>query len=118
MTNLGNLPFQVPDVKHIAALDMDLICRTFGFALRSKGAQGYTQVMDEIARNINSSLPDWASAQIEEYGKVLEPGDRLSIHLSLTMPKNTDANKDYAGNMRFWDKEITYVIKSHNERKK
>jgi hypothetical protein len=37
----------------------------------------------------------------------------MILNLELTLPKDVDAKKDYAGNVRFWDKEITYVIKSH-----
>lgn len=115
ITNVGNLPFQVPDVKHVAALDMDLICRAFGFALRSKGTEGYAPTMDEIARNVNRFLPDWAGANIEECGQTLQPGSTIIVHLNITMPDNTDAGKDYEGNMRFWNKEITYEIKSQNQ---
>lgn len=114
LTNLGNLPFQVPDVRHVAALDMDLICRATGFALRSKGAEGYVPTMDEIARNVNRFLPDWAGASIEECGQTLQPGATMTIHLHITMPGNTDAARDYEGNMRFWNNEITYQVKSQN----
>lgn len=114
LTNTGNLSFTIPDVKHVAALDMDLICRAFGFALRSKGGEGYHATMDELAKNVNRYLPDWASAHIEEAGQTLQPGETKIIHLNITMPKNTDAAKDYTGNMRFWNKSISYEIKSQS----
>jgi len=112
ITNLGNLPFTIPDVKHVAALDMDLLCRAFGFALRSKGGEGYEATLNEIAKNVNRYLPDWASAHIEEAGQTLEPGGTKIVQMKITMPSNTDAGKDYAGSMRFWNKEITYEVKS------
>ncbi|MEO7962112.1 MAG: hypothetical protein ABIR19_11225 [Ginsengibacter sp.] len=115
ITNMGNLPFQVPDVKHVATLDMDLICRAFGFALRSKGAEGYGPTLDEISRNVNRYLPDWAAANVAEYGQTLQPGETRIVHLTITMPENTDAGKDYTGSMRFWNQEINYEIKSQNE---
>ena len=115
LTNVGNLPFQVPDVTHVAALDMDLVCRAFGFALRSKGAEGYIPTMDEIARNVNRYLPDWAASNIEECGQTLQPGTTMTVHLNITMPNNADAGKDYEGNMRFWNNEITYQIKSQKQ---
>ena len=115
ISNTGNLPFQIPDVKHIAAFDMDLICRAVGVALRSKGGEGYIAAMDEIAKNVNRNLPDWASAHIEENGQTLAAGATMIIHLNITLPDNTDANKDYSGNMRFWTNEITYDIKSQHE---
>ncbi len=118
LTNLGNLPFQVPAVKHIAPLDMDIICRAVGFGLRDKGNEGYEKVLDEIVKNAHDSLADWAAANVAECGQVVQPGESLVIHLSVTLPRNTDPQKDYGGNIRFWDKEITYVIKSHYENHK
>jgi hypothetical protein len=113
LTNTGNIRFKVPDVKHIAALDMDLICRALGVAIRDKGAEGYESVLNEISRNINQNIPDWAGCHIEENGTELAPGATMLLHLHITLPKNTDAAKDYAGNLRFWDEDIAYVIKSH-----
>ncbi|MEP6681946.1 MAG: hypothetical protein ABJA35_01755 [Parafilimonas sp.] len=115
ITNTGNLPFTIPDVKHVAALDMDLVCRAFGFALRSKGGEGYIPTMDELAKNVNRYLPDWASAHVEEAGQTLQPGETKLIQLNITLPKNTDAGKDYSGNMRFWNKKISYEIKSQSD---
>ncbi|MEP6465278.1 MAG: hypothetical protein ABJB05_03190 [Parafilimonas sp.] len=115
ITNTGNLPFQIPDVKHIAALDMDLICRAVGVALRGKGGEGYISTMDEIAKNVNRNLPDWASAHIEENGQTLAAGATMIVHLNITLPNNTDSSRDYNGNMRFWNKQITYEIKSQSE---
>jgi hypothetical protein len=114
LTNLGNVSFEVPDIKHVAALDMDMLCRAFGFAFRSKGAEGFTPVMDEITKNIQGTLPDWAAATVEEIGTVLAPGQRLIIHLNISMPRNADPKKDYSGEVRFWDKDISFVIKSHS----
>ena len=118
LTNLGNMPFQVPDVKHVAALDMDFLCRAFGFGFRTKGAEGYMPTMDEITKNIQSNLADWAPGNVEEIGKIVAPGESLMIHLNITLPANSDPRKDYSGNIRFWDKDIAFVIKSHNEKYK
>ncbi|MCG2613409.1 hypothetical protein LZZ85_03920 [Terrimonas sp. NA20] len=112
LSNLGNIPFQVPDVKHIAALDMDLICRAFGMGMRIGGAGGAMSALDEVAKNMHANLPDWANAEIEENGQVLEPGAKQMIHLQITMPKNSDGKKDYGGNVRFWDQELTYMVKA------
>ncbi len=112
LTNLGNVAFQVPDVKHAAALDMDMLCRAFGVAMRSSGANGYESMLNEVSKNIQSNLPDWASVNIAECGVVLQPGETLLINLSITIPQNCNPGKDYSGNIRFWDKDISYAIKS------
>ncbi|MBC7875337.1 MAG: hypothetical protein H7Y01_15155 [Ferruginibacter sp.] len=117
LTNLGNIPFQVPDVKHVATLDMDMLCRAFGVAMRKSGS-GYEEILNDISKNIQSNLPDWAQASIAENGAVLQPGEKLLIHISITIPKNCDPQNDYNGSMRFWDKVISYVIKSNNSKKK
>ena len=118
LTNLGNMPFQVPEIKHVAPLDMDLLCRAFGFGFRTRGAEGYMKTMDEITKNIQSNLADWSAASVEEVGKIVQPGQSLIIHLNITLPANSDARKDYDGNIRFWDKDIEFVIKSHDEKLK
>jgi hypothetical protein len=112
LTNLGNMPFQVPEVKHVAALDMDFICRALGMGSRSNGAKNATQLLDEIAKNVQANLPDWANAKVEESGQTVDPGAAMLIHLHITMPKNSDASKDYSGNVRFWDHELTYSVKA------
>jgi hypothetical protein len=114
LVNTGNIVFKVPDVKHIAALDMDLVCRALGVAVREKGAEGYESLLNKISSNINEHIPDWASCYIEENGAELAPAATMLLHLNITLPRNTDAAKDYAGNLRFWDKDIAYVVKSHN----
>jgi hypothetical protein len=112
LVNLGNIGFQVPEVKHVAALDMDFICRALGMGTRSSGLKNATQVLDEIAKNIQANLPDWANAQVEESGQLLEPGGKMLIHLHITMPKNSEPSKDYSGNVRFWNQELTYSVKA------
>jgi hypothetical protein len=117
LTNKGNMPFQIPDVKHVAPLDMDMLCRAFGFAFRGKGSEGLMSTFDEITKNIQNSLPEWAAASVKENGKILQPGQSCMVHLAITLPKNSDARKDYSGVARFWDKDIAFVIKSHNDNK-
>jgi hypothetical protein len=112
LANLGNIPFQVPEVKHVAALDMDMLCRAFGMGMRSAGSGGVIQMLDEVTKNMQSNLADWANARIEENGNILEPGEKKLIHLHITLPKNSDSKKDYSGSIRFWDQDITYLVKA------
>jgi hypothetical protein len=114
LTNMGNVDFQIPEVKHVAALDMDLLCRAFGMAMRGKGERGYEQILNEISHNIQSHLPDWARSEIKEQGQVIRPGQVTTVHLTIQVPANCDPTKDYNGNMRFWDKDIAYTLKSHS----
>ncbi len=113
LSNVGNMPFQIPGIKHVAPLDMDMLCGAFGFAFRQHGDKGFNKVMDEVTHNIYSNFIDWASTKVKEQGQVMEPGGIMLVNLEINMPKNADASKDYEGNIRFWDKEIRFEIKSH-----
>jgi hypothetical protein len=118
VTNTGNLPFQVPEVKHVTTLDMDFFCRALSLAIRDKGQEGYTPMMDELTKNIQKDMSGWVAVAIKETGNIIAPGETTTLTLHITLPNDMDAKKDYAGNIRFWDKEITYVIKSHLEKVK
>ena len=115
LQNMGNVPFQVPEVKHITTLDMDYLCRGLAMAVRDKGMEGFMPVMDELTKNIHRDMVGWSSIHIEESGMIVAPGKRLQLHFTLTLPEDVDPGRDYSGNIRLWDKEITYSIKSHDE---
>lgn len=110
--NTGNIPFNIPEVKHIAALDMDFFCRAFGMGMRKSGSEGVEKMLDEVTRNMQHHLTEWAAASIEEKGMELKPGEKSVINLRITMPAKSDGSKDYSGNIRFWDKDIHYVVKA------
>ena len=81
--------------------------------MREKGGEGFTATMDELTRNIHKDMADWAIVNIEESGRVLEPGESIQLHLTLTLPENVDPKRDYSGTMRLWDQTLSYSIKSH-----
>ncbi len=113
VTNLGNLPFQIPEIKHVAALDMDYLCRALGMAFRENNTEGLTATLDRATQNIKDNLTNWADARVAEAGKIMEPGRSMVVNLKITLPKNADARNDYSGNVRFWDKDLSFVVKSH-----
>ncbi len=112
-TNSGNLPFKVPDVKHVNTFDEDYLCRAMSLAMREKGGEGFMATMDELTRNIHKDMAGWAIVKLEESGRTLEPGESIQLHLTLTLPKNVDPGKDYFGTVRLWNKVLSYNIKSH-----
>ncbi|MBN9313661.1 MAG: hypothetical protein BGO40_01885 [Chryseobacterium sp. 39-10] len=115
LTNVGNLPFQIPEIKHIAALDMDYLCRAFGFAFRDKKAVSFTETLNAITNDIKKNLTEWASTKVREAGKIVNPGNSMLVHLDFAIPKNADASNDYSGNIRFWNIDLSFVIKAHTE---
>lgn len=118
VTNKGNMPFQVPELKHAAVLDMDILCRAFGRGFREADNENLMSTLDEVARNLKDNLADWVSISVDEAGEMVAPGDSLLLHVNFTLPENAVSKRDYDGNFRFWDKEISVLIKSHNEPKK
>lgn len=112
-TNSGNLPFKIPDPKHVNTFDEDYLCRATSLAMREKGGEGFMATMDELTRNIHKDMADWAMVKLDESGSVLQPGESVQLHFTLTLPKNVDPNKDYFGTVRLWNKTLSYNIKSH-----
>lgn len=112
-TNTGNMPFKIPDIKHSNTFDEDYLCRATSLAMREKGGEGFMATMDQLTKNIHDQLADWTIVKLDESGRTLQPGDSIQLHLTLTLPKNVDATKDYFGTMRLWNKMLSYNIKSH-----
>jgi hypothetical protein len=113
LTNKGNMPFKIPDVKHVTTLDADYLCRATSLAMREKGKEGFNAMMDELTRNIHRDMADWAIFKLEESGREVAPGESLLLHVTLTLPKNVDRGRDYSGTVRIWDHMVSYHIKSH-----
>lgn len=117
VSNLGNLDFQIPNAKHAAALDMDLLCRAFGKGFREHQAEGLNATLDKVTQLIKDHLPNWANSRIEEAGDIIKPGKQRLVNYTFIMPKEADAENDYDLNVRFWDKELSIAIKSHQQPK-
>lgn len=112
LTNSGNVPFTIPDIKHNTVLDFDYICRALSKAIREKGDQGIEATLDEVTKDIHDEMAGWVDVKIDEAGTTVDPGDIISMHLGLTLPGDANPLKDYFGNIRIWNKTITYKIKS------
>jgi len=114
LTNNGNVPFTIPEIKHTTTLDADYLCRATSLAMREKGGEGFMIMMDALTKNVYKDMADWANISINESGKTLAPGESAQIELTITLPQNVDSKKDYFGNIRFWNETISYYIKSHD----
>jgi hypothetical protein len=118
LTNSGNIPFQIPQLKHASILDMDLLCRAFGFAFRKNENDDLTSTINEVVKNIKLNMVDWISISVDEFNQIIQPNESVLLHVHFILPKNANPKRDYSGNFRFWDKDIAIVIKSHIENKK
>ena len=116
LTNNGNLPFKIPsNIRHTTMLDEDYLCRALSFAIREKGGEGFNPVMDELTRNVHKEMADWVELQLKEAGSIVEPGKAMLLHLSFTLPRNTNSSRDYSGNIRIADKTISYRINAYED---
>lgn len=116
LVNKGNLPFQVPELRHAAMLDMDLLCRAFGKGFREPENDTLVATLDEVTRILKENLTEWVSISVDERDEIVQPGETLLLHVNFTIPKDADPRRDYNGSFRFWDQEISVVIKSHREK--
>jgi hypothetical protein len=71
-----------------------------------------------VTKNVKENLADWAEVSLDKFGEIVDSGQSMSLTLNLTMPGNSDPKRDYEIDLRFWDKEISCVVKSHIEKKK
>jgi len=113
VTNTGNMPFQIPTVSHVAPLDMDMLCRAFGFGFRNDKEEGFTETMDHVTRNLKENMPNWANSKVEQAGEILEPSKSMLVTIVITIPKNAKPETDYDLAVRFWDEQLSCVFKSH-----
>ncbi len=111
-TNSGNIPFKIPDPKHVNAFDEDFLCRATSLAIREKGGDGYIATMDQLTKNVHKEMAGWAIVSLEESGRTVQPGETIQLHFKLTLPDNVDPGKDYFGSVRVWNKTLNYNIKS------
>ncbi|MEM7551585.1 MAG: hypothetical protein AAF363_18015 [Bacteroidota bacterium] len=113
VTNMGNMDFQIPQVKHVAPMDMDLLCRAFGYGFRQDMEEGFSKTMDHVTRNLKENLPKWAKAKVAEAGRILKPGRNMLVNIKITIPPDAKADNDYDLLIRFWDKDLNMIFKSH-----
>ncbi|MCC6412074.1 MAG: hypothetical protein IT270_10470 [Saprospiraceae bacterium] len=109
LENTGNVPVTIPNLKHNLAEDLDLICRNMSKATRDKGKEGFDKWIDYLLEGISKDI-DWVDISIAEAGKVVPPGETLSVNIHFTLSKNIDPTRSYEGRMRLFDRELRYNI--------
>lgn len=110
LTNQGNIPVTVPNIRHNTTLDMDLICRNLSLAIRDTGAEGIEATMDALVKGIREDMVDWLEITIQEAGEIVEPGTAKLLHISFKLPKNINPQRVYEGDIRFLDSFLSYRI--------
>ena len=110
LSNRGNIAVTVPTIKHNTLTDMDLVCRNLSKAIRAKGDEGIEKTLDEFTRTVKKDLGDWVDIAIREAGQVIQPGQSLLLHVTISIPNDANKNYHYNGEIRMFDKYIKYTI--------
>lgn len=110
VSNQGNIPVEVPSLRHGMVLEADALCRNLTLALREKGAEGATATLDAFARGLREEMAGWVAFTVEEARQVIAPGESVTVHLSLELPKDVQANRVYEGAFRLLGRLVRYTI--------
>jgi len=109
--NEGNVPIQIPSVRHSTVLDADTICRNLSLAVRKSGDEGSEATLDSFVKGIKKDMSGWVELSLDEAMQIVEPGKDLILNLTMKLPE--DINKDidlHKGAFRFLNKIIHYKI--------
>lgn len=110
IVNRGNVPVQIPNLRHSTALDVDTICRNLSLAVRDKGHEGSTATLDAFVQGLRRDMAGWLELTVEEAWEIVEPGKIISIHVTLKLPDDVDANRAYRGEFRLLGRLVSYSI--------
>jgi hypothetical protein len=110
LANNGNIPIEVPNLRHSTTLDMDLFCRNLAIAVRESGDQGGVALLDTFAKGLKKDMAGWIDWNVTEAGQRIEPGQMKLLHISLTLPQDIHLEREYEGNIRIYDKLLSYTI--------
>jgi hypothetical protein len=110
LTNNGNIPVQVPSLRHATALDIDTLCSNLARAVREKGHEGSTATLDAFVKGIKKDMAGWFELGLDETWTIVEPGQALLLNLTVTLPDDIVVNRIYSGNFRLFDALIGYFV--------
>ena len=75
-----------------------------------KGKQGVTPTLDAFFAGLRHDKADWVEVKLAEEYQVVEIGQSLVLHLTLTLPRDVKELRRYGGSFRLFDQEITYTV--------
>jgi hypothetical protein len=108
--NRGNVPVQVPNLRHSTVLDVDSICSNLSLAVREHGDEGSTATLDAFVRGIKRDMAGWVEIVVEEAYAIVDAGGTLPIHVTFTLPDDVDDKAEYDGAVRVFEELVTYRI--------
>jgi hypothetical protein len=110
LVNDGNVPVEVPNLRHSTTLDMDFFCRNLSLALRESGDNGSQAFLDCFAKGLKRDMAGWLELSVAEAGDWVEPGASKLLHLTLALPRDIHLEREYTGDIRIYDILLSYII--------
>lgn len=110
LVNEGNVPVEVPPLRHGTATDMDLVCRNLVQAIRENGKEGSQAVLDAFVRGVTADIAGWIELTIKEAATVVDPGASILMHMTFKLPEDVKMERAYEGEIRIYDELLSYVI--------
>ncbi len=99
ISNHGNVPYVIPRLGHTLNRDMQYTCKARSQSVVRDAKNGMQAFEDGIAKYTSLNYVGWSGISIKETGTAVQPGETLSITLSVTLPDKVDVNASYYGDV-------------------
>lgn len=111
VTNLGNVPFQVPRVALVALGQAQAFEQLFHVAMATAGAAGHQAALDAFARLLHGS--EVAAPKVRfgaGAGRSLAPGEALETEIAFELPDTLARHRVYLGSFAVGRAQCTVEI--------
>lgn len=111
VTNVGNVPFQLPRVALVALGQVQAFEQLFHVAVARAGATGHQAALDAFAKLLHGSEVDAPKVLFGAgAGKPLAPGEALETELRFELPANLARHRLYVGSFSVGRAQCTVEI--------
>jgi hypothetical protein len=110
LTNEGNVPVVIPENFLPNLQDPDLIAKTLLQGIRDYPKEGTIATLDTLVQNLKDYMDDQVRVSIKEYGKKVEPGKTIDLHLTFKLPRRTKDKYYFEGDIDILTESLFFKI--------
>ena len=111
ITNLGNVPFQLPRVALIALGQANAFEQLFHVAVARRGGEGHQPALDAFAQLLSASEVEAPKAMLGKgAGQALAPGESLESEIAFELSSNLARHRVYLGSFLIGREQCTVEI--------
>jgi len=111
ITNLGNVPFELPRVALVALGQANAFEQLFHIAVAKKGGEGHQPALDAFAQLLGASEVEAPKVLLGEgAGQVLAPGESLESEFTFELPAKLARHRVYLGSFYIGREQCTVEI--------